>query len=106
MAPKAEVGTKVAKKANEQLFLTSPLAAAQYVRILLTTLQPAQFCRSEQMSWPPRPWHDIYGLENDEGRWFVKFQIENDILIVASCHAPAFDLTLASGAVIKKGTPK
>jgi hypothetical protein len=46
---------------------------------------------------------DIYGLNYDEKPWFIKFFIEDGILLEISFHPPQTEFTTLGGIKINKG---
>jgi hypothetical protein len=110
LATAAIIGETVASRCNEQLLAASNREAKKYIRGVLARLSAADFHDSKLLALneglqrkPVRKWFDIYGVEDDEGRWYVKFRIEEETgLLVVSCHGPVEDLKLKSGKVIRK----
>ena len=65
------------------------------------------FAKNEFMEFenhkPPTFWADVYGVERDEGRFYVKFTVLNERVVIYSCHFPKEDLVLQNGTIIRKG---
>lgn len=112
LLPNAFIGESVAKRANEQLLAPSHREADKYIRAVVAALTEADFYESKQLAYAqqlaPKPvllWFDVYGVQDAEGRWYVKLRIDQETsLLIVSCHGPEYDLKLRSGKVIKKWT--
>jgi hypothetical protein len=78
--------------------------ARRYVRQLLATLAESDFCKTVSLPFgDPSTW-DVYAVSNDEGDWYVKLNMQNNQVIVASCHPPEHVLKRKDGTCIKPQT--
>lgn len=66
----------------------APAEAAAYVRTMLANLLPENYSESEILDYNPAVKADVYGVHNEDGRWYVKFYMQHGRITVASCHYP------------------
>lgn len=102
LVSQALIGKTVVSRARETCGLESEREVKAYIRDCIKSLRSSNFAYSElQLYDDGSLWADIYGLENDEGSWFIKVSNEDNRLIIASCHALNKDIKCRDGKVIK-----
>ena len=87
-----------------RLHVCQPHAEA-LARMKLAALRPENFVRSYLLDYDPPIWTDVYGLRDDDGRWFIKFGVAHGQVTIISCHGPERALRCADGTVVEEQIP-
>lgn len=102
LVSQAIIGQTVVRGTKATCGIETEREVKGYIRDCIRTLRPDNFAYAEWQSYDHDSfWYDIYGLENDDGSWFIKFRLSEDRLTIASCHAPKRDIKCINGEVIK-----
>jgi hypothetical protein len=100
----ARVPSRTSRRTAEELGLGQPQAEAFAIRVV-ASLTPECFAHSKFMTFenhkPPTFWADVYGVERDRRRFYVKFTVLGGQIVIYSCHFPEDDLVLQNGTIIK-----
>jgi hypothetical protein len=87
-----------------RLGICTPHAEA-LARRKVGALRPQNFVCSRLHDYDPPIWTDVYGLRDEDGRWFIKLAVEHGRVVVISCHGPERALTCVDGTVVEEQRP-
>ena len=95
---------RAARLVGMRLGVSDPVAEA-LVRRKLLALRSGSFVRPDLQRHEPPVWADIYGLDDEDGGWFIKLAVIHGRVRITSCHGPERDLVCVDGAVIREQRP-
>ena len=79
--------------------------AERLARAKVGALRPENFAKPEVLDYDPPIRADVYGLNDEDGNWYIKFFMEHGRVTIISCHGPKEDLVCISGLVVKEQQP-
>lgn len=91
-------------KAEEVAYILGYGAATAeaYCHRHLQLLTHVHYCHSVELDFADGPvWGDVYGYENQDGRWYIKFYVEHGRVYLTSFHRPKENLTRLDGYVVQ-----
>lgn len=91
----ARIYSKSAREHVKALLACSDRDADRYIRRLIARLHESDFCRTVQLRTGGE-FADEYGLENPDGRWYVKVFVKDGTHVV-SCHPPERPMITVTG---------
>jgi hypothetical protein len=89
---------------SERLGVCPPHAEA-LARRKVSALRPENFVGACLQRHDPSIWTDVYGLRDEDGRWFIKLAVRHGQVVIISCHGPERALTCIDGTVVEVQRP-
>lgn len=92
--------TRASRCVANRLGIGEPEAEA-FIRKKLRELDQGDYYVTVEMDWDPAVTADVYGINDENGGWYIKFYVEHGRVQVCSFHEPEHDFNCANGVTVK-----